>query len=87
MDQIATALINLAAFVELSEDDVIDPDDAVRALEGVAADLHGISAEEVSAIRAAIERLLPSESDIQRRNFLAEFTTALGIEPEDQKRG
>ncbi|QTN32552.1 hypothetical protein HZ994_09485 [Akkermansiaceae bacterium] len=40
MKAIAQALLNLAAFVELSDDSVIDPDSAVGALEQFLADLN-----------------------------------------------
>jgi hypothetical protein len=40
MKAIAQALLNLAAFVELSDDSVIDPDSAVGTLEQFLADLN-----------------------------------------------
>ncbi len=58
MDNIARALLNAAAFLEFSLDDIVDPDSAVKALEDIAFALQNASAEEIESIRraAAAER-------------------------------
>lgn len=61
MKTLAKALIEIAAFVELSGDDVIDPDLAVRALESMANTLHSASPEELVAIRAALSEMIAME--------------------------
>lgn len=40
MKTTGTALLNLAAFIELSDDSVVDPDSAVKALEQLLVDLN-----------------------------------------------
>ncbi len=54
MHYIATALINAAAFLELSGDDVVHPDDAVRALEDIASSLKGCTPAELDALQNAL---------------------------------
>ena len=55
MKTLAKALIRTAAFLELSGDDTINPDDAVRALEGIAHTLQSASPEELAAVRDALQ--------------------------------
>ena len=53
MKSIAKALVDAAAFLELSGDDVVDPDSAVGAMEMIISDLAGCTQEEKSAIAEA----------------------------------
>jgi len=61
MKTLAKAMIGAAAFLELSSDDSVNPDDAVRALEDIAATLRSASPDEVAAIRAACDELIAEE--------------------------
>jgi len=58
MKNLARAVINAAAFLEFSDDDTIDPDDAVRALEDLASFLLPASPDEIAAIRSVLEEEL-----------------------------
>jgi hypothetical protein len=49
MDTIARALVNAAAFLEFSPDDIVDPDSAVKAMEDIAFALRNANAEEIEA--------------------------------------
>ena len=76
--QLAKALIEIAAFLEFSDDETLAPDAAVAAMEQLAANLQ--SAEE--ATRAALAKQMralaasyPAHSD-----FVANLPEALGIE-------
>jgi len=82
MQNIARALLQAASFLELSEDDVVNPDDAVRALEGIASQLQKCSAEEVAVLREAIQLELAStpEQWSDARQFLTNFLGAVGLE-------
>lgn len=84
MQKLATALINLAAFIELSDDGVIDPGNACRALEQLGVDLSGLSEVETAALREARDRLLAESTSIPERNFLLQFMTAVGIEEDEE---
>ena len=77
MKAIATALLNLAAFVELAGDDVIDPDSSADALEQLGSDLDEASPEERKFLKKLIEKeidRLPDDGEIDDRD------------PEDQAR-
>jgi hypothetical protein len=61
MKTLAKATIQAAAFFELSSDNVIHPDDAVKALEDISATLQSASLDEVTAIRVALQELIAEE--------------------------
>ena len=63
MDHIARALVNAAAFLEFSPDDIIDPDSAVKAMEDIAGELARASDEE----RDVLSRVCAEERDIRAR--------------------
>lgn len=65
MKALAKAIIGAAAFLELSSDDTINPDDAVKALEDISSNLRSASPDEVAAIRMALQDLTAEE----RANF------------------
>ena len=56
MKSLAKSILNLAAFLELSSDDVINPDSAVKALEQLASDLKGATTGEIEYLKAAIRQ-------------------------------
>jgi hypothetical protein len=82
MLNIARALLEAACFLELSEDDSVNPDDAVRALEGMASRLQQCSPEEVAVLREAIQVELATmpEQWTEARKYLSNFLQAVGIE-------
>ena len=53
MNHLARAVVSASAFLEFAEDDTLDPDDAVPALEDIAHALHGASGEEMEALSEA----------------------------------
>jgi hypothetical protein len=85
MKTIAKALIEAAAFLEFSEDDSVDPDEAVRALEGIAYTLHKASPEEIAALRDALREMVDaSQTDAARaaaRRFSDAFLESMGVTP------
>jgi hypothetical protein len=89
MKHLAKALVDAVAFLELSSDDVIDPDSAVKAMEMIAATLQNASDEEVEALaQAAMAELnaqaakdAPEEVIDFYENFLVDF----GLEEEVQE--
>lgn len=50
MKSLAQALVEAVAFLELSEDEVIDPDSAVQAMESVSHSLQTASVQEKRAL-------------------------------------
>ena len=81
MKALAKALIETTVFLELSSEDALCSDDAVRTLESVADILRSASPEELAAIRAtlreliAAERVGPARSDVLHayEGFFANF--------------
>jgi hypothetical protein len=61
MKTLAKALIQAAAFLELSGEDVITLDGSVKVLEDIAAILQSASPEELSAIREALQEMTVAE--------------------------
>ena len=89
MKALAKAILNMAAFLELSSDDVVDPDSAVNALEQLAADLQDATAGEIEYLKAAIRQEIveigdertPEQSD--RIEFFLDFMENFGLETEN----
>lgn len=82
MHNIARALLRASTFIELADEETLDPDSAVRALEDVASSLRGCSSEEVRVLKEAIElelQSMPGEWG-EARKFLASFLKAVGLE-------
>ena len=85
MKALANAIIHLASFIELSDDETIDPDAAVSALEQLAVDLRSASDGEKTYLKAVIrEHILGlgdrAISENQRKaEFLVNFIEDLGI--------
>lgn len=82
--QITRALLNAAAFLELSSDEVLDPDSAVGALEQIAFDLALLDAEGARLIgevgrQMAVEERASGGAAEARAEFLGGFPAALGL--------
>ena len=83
MKTLAKALIQTAAFLELSGDDAVNPDDAVRALEHIAHTLQSASPDELTAVRDALQELAAEERagfarpDVLR--FYEQFFESIGV--------
>lgn len=77
------AIANLAVFIELSEDDVVDPDSAVKQLEGLAATLGELGpAERRDFARLVTDYALEEESrgaPADRVACIRELPDALGL--------
>jgi citrate lyase beta subunit len=83
MKILAKALIQTAAFLELSSDDAVNPDDAVRALEDIAHTLQSASPEELVVVRDALQELAAEEragfarADVLK--FYEHFFESIGV--------
>jgi hypothetical protein len=87
MDKLARALVNAAAFLELSGDDVVDPDSAVAAMEDIVAALAGASPEEVAALKSAAsaerEARAKRGADEDTLDFFENFLENFGVGDEE----
>jgi uncharacterized protein YgfB (UPF0149 family) len=83
MKTLAKAMIGAAAFLELSSDGTVNPDDAVRALEDISATLQSASPDEVAAIRVALQELIAEERTSFARTdalrFYEHFLESVGL--------
>lgn len=57
IDPYITAVLHSAAFLEISDDDAVDPDAAIEAMESVSAYLQRLPSDRQQALRAALARL------------------------------
>jgi hypothetical protein len=88
MKSLAQALVETAAFIELSGEDVLDPDASVQALEYIVFSLGEASEEEKKALigycreKAAAIAAQPAPRDEERREFYLRFEEDFGLSEE-----
>ncbi|WP_371800236.1 hypothetical protein OG963_42780 [Streptomyces sp. NBC_01707] len=80
---LAEALVDVLWFVEGCEDEQMDPDDAVRVLEGVAALVSHLSVDQRSEFMDLLGSMASEEKDPSRREFLLAFPEGFGLVEED----
>jgi hypothetical protein len=87
MRQLAKAIVDTLAFLELSGDDVIDPDTAVKVMEMIAATLKEATPEEREALAAAAMAELNAQSAADASEEVLDFYEHLmadiGLEDEE----
>jgi len=85
MKNLCRAIIGSACFLELSQDDIVDPDAAVKALEDIASALQGATQAEKEAFRhACSEEALRLEKDAgpgyaRTAEFIRSLPESVGI--------
>ncbi|MEU1304399.1 hypothetical protein [Streptomyces shenzhenensis] len=76
---LAEALVDLAWFVESADDEHMDQDDAVKALEGVTAMVDRLSNSQRAEFQQVIEAMTEAETDPGRREFLEAVPDGFGL--------
>ncbi|MEU2680278.1 hypothetical protein ABZ638_25675 [Streptomyces sp. NPDC007107] len=76
---LAEALVDVLWFVEGCEDEQMDPDDAVKVLEGVAHVVSKLSREQQGEFLGLLTTMAREEPDPSRRAFLEEFPDGFGL--------
>ncbi|MFF4319104.1 hypothetical protein [Streptomyces sp. NPDC001568] len=76
---LAEALVDVLRFVEDSEDESMDADDAVKVLEGVAHLVGELSADQRGELGDLLGAMAEAEVDPVRREFLEEFPEGFGL--------
>lgn len=76
---LARALLDAAAFFELSPDEVLDPDIAVKQLESMAAALGQLSESDKRQLVAFTQAEADRVSSDDYRDFLWQFPQAMGL--------
>ncbi|MFH8717611.1 hypothetical protein [Streptomyces zaomyceticus] len=76
---LAEALVDVLWFVEGSDDEQMDPDDAVKVMEGVAHLVSKLSSEQRNELIELLGTMADAESDPARREFLEGFPEGFGL--------
>lgn len=89
MKHLCRAIIWNACFLELSGDDVIDPDSAVKALEDIASSLQQATDEEkaafIDACRDEAYALRSDSNQSKTADFIASLPGAVGLIEETEE--
>ncbi|AQU65015.1 hypothetical protein [Streptomyces niveus] len=80
---LAEALVDVLWFVEGCTDEQMDPDDAVKVLEGVAHLVAQLSSDQRSEFIDLIASMAAKEADPSRRAFLEGFPGGFGLVEDD----
>ncbi len=90
IDPLLAALLQAAAFLDLGEDDVVDPDAAVSVLEHVGLYASRLSPEQIDALQEQLERIVEYGESQGWPEEIVEFTLrflyhcGVGGDPEEQ---
>ncbi|MET9554531.1 hypothetical protein [Streptomyces sp. NPDC006645] len=76
---LAEALVDVLWFIEGSEDEQMDPDDALKVLEGVAHLVSKLSSDQRYELIDLLGTMAEAESDLARREFLEGFPEGFGL--------
>lgn len=76
---LAKALVDVLWFVEGSDDEQMDPDDAVKVTEGVAHLASELSSEQRNELIELLGTMAAAETDLARREFLEGFPEGFGL--------
>nr|WSX47612.1 hypothetical protein OG409_00630 [Streptomyces sp. NBC_00974] len=76
---LAEALVGALWFIEGSEDEQMDPDDAVKVLEGVAHLFSQLSADQRQELIDLLRVMAEAEPDPARREFMEGFPEGFGL--------
>jgi hypothetical protein len=76
---LAEALVDVLWFIEGSEDEQMDPDDAVKVLESVAHLVSKLSGAQRRELMDLLGTMAEDETDLARREFLEGFPKGFGL--------
>ncbi|MFH9980976.1 hypothetical protein ACH4ND_17295 [Streptomyces sp. NPDC017179] len=79
MRALAEALVDVLWFIDGCEDEQMDPDDAVKVMEGVAHVVGKLSDEQQGEFLSLLEVMAREETDPSRRAFLKGFPDGFGL--------
>jgi len=81
MNQLMRIVLDPLCFFELSSDEILDQDAAVRQIESIGSDLDKLSADEKRAFLACAEAMATEETQRPKRAaFLRSMATVMGWE-------
>ncbi|MER6523380.1 MULTISPECIES: hypothetical protein [unclassified Streptomyces] len=76
---LAEGLVDVLWFIEGTEDEQMDPDDAVKVMEGVAHLVSMLSSDQRNELIELLGTMVEAESDPARREFLEGFPEGFGL--------
>ncbi|WP_328623123.1 hypothetical protein [Streptomyces sp. NBC_00354] len=76
---LAEALVGVLWFIEGSDDEEMDPDNAVKVLEGIAHLFTQLSSDQRQELLDLLGAMAEEESDPARREFLEGFPESFGL--------
>ncbi|MGW6967749.1 hypothetical protein ACWGET_27290 [Streptomyces zaomyceticus] len=76
---LAEALFDVLWFIEGTDDEQMDQDDAVKVLEGVAHVVSTLPNDQQQGLIALVGEMASAETDPARRSFLEELPEGLGL--------
>ena len=76
---VAEALVDVLWFIDGSEDEQMDQDDAVKVMEGVAHVVSTLSKDQQQELIALLGEMAAAETNPARREFLEEFPGGFGL--------
>ncbi|MFC5154117.1 hypothetical protein [Streptomyces amakusaensis] len=76
---LAQALVDVLWFIEGSDEEQMDQDDAVKVMENVAHLVSGLSGEQRGELAPLLAAMAEAESDPARREFLEGFPEGFGL--------
>ncbi|MFJ2825821.1 hypothetical protein ACIO7M_32615 [Streptomyces toxytricini] len=76
---LAKALVDVLWFIDGSEDEQMDQDDAVGVMEGVAHQVSTLPSDQQQELIALIGEMAAAETNPARREFLEEFPEGFGL--------
>ncbi|MCX5036982.1 hypothetical protein OHA99_20405 [Streptomyces coelicoflavus] len=82
---LAEVVVDAFRFLESCDDDEVDPDSAVKLMEGMSGELLRLPPDQRARLLQALADLTEAEQDPGRREFLESFRFACGLveEPRD----
>ncbi|MEU8528886.1 hypothetical protein AB0C77_25355 [Streptomyces sp. NPDC048629] len=76
---LAEALVDVLWFIDGSEDEQMDRDDAVKVMEGVAHAVSTLHSDQRQELIELVSEMAAAESNLTRRQFLEEFPEDFGL--------
>ncbi|MGK5544044.1 hypothetical protein ACSNOH_04810 [Streptomyces sp. URMC 127] len=76
---LAEALVDVLWFIDGSEDEQMDPDDAVKVLESVAHMISTLPNDQRQELTELVGEMAAAETNPARREFLEEFPEEFGL--------
>ncbi|MEV7035871.1 hypothetical protein AB0N99_37285 [Streptomyces sp. NPDC093272] len=80
---LAEALVDVLWFIDGSEDEQMDQDDAVKVMEGVAHVVSALPNDQRQELIELVGEMAAAETDRARREFLEEFPEDFGLNDDE----